>query len=1101
MTKLFFSPKGLTLVLCLFVSGYAHAQSSDLKEGFKTPPSSAMPRTWWHWVKGNITKEGITKDLEWMKRSGIAGLQLSDVASGSGQDVSNKIMFGSPQWYDAVHFAATEAERLNLEMAIFTSPGWSITGGPWVEPKQAMKKLVWSETTIQGGKTYTEKLPQPPSNIGPIRNMANGNAPATPGFYADFAVVAYRTPQDELAELNNQPVITTSNGKVNADALLDDDLNSSVSLKSKDKTGPVWIQFEYAQPYKAKAITVSARRGIPFGQVTASTDGRNFKVLAELPGKQGYRGGTVRTFAFPETTAKYYRVEFTAAAFKPAEVISQATTLPDTAYTFSEMKLYSGARVNRWEDKAGFNFMFEYESTGTPQFPASAVINPSDIVVLTNKMSEDGTLKWDVPAGNWTIMRFGYSLTGAKNRPPVATGLGYEADKLSAKHMEAYMEAYTKPLVKELGSLYGKRLQYMMMDSWEAGIQNWTDEMPAEFKKRRGYDITPYLPAMAGKVVGNSEMSDRFLWDFRRTLVDMFAENHYGTVTKFLHKQGLKTYGEAGGVSLEGIEDAILNKKFVDIPMGEFWVKDLHPSSMYYQDVRGAASASHVYGKNLVAAESFTGGNFESPYTLKKVSDYWLTQGINRLVFHTSAHQPLDTKPGNAMVGTHINRNITWAEKAKPFFTYLARNSYLLQQGRYVADLVYLLNEGAPSTMPFWGAGLVPAKPEGYDYDYINADALITRMSVNESGKLELPDKTSYAVLVLPQTKEMSLPVLRKIKELANAGATIAGPKPVQTPGLEGYLDPDQEVNKLTNEVWGDLDGVSRTIRTYGKGNIIWGMPLADVLKMVKTVPDVAYSKPLDTELSWLHRTDNGKEIYFVVNKTDAARDYSVRFRVNGKQPELWHADTGTSTPASYSIKDGQTTVDLHLEEREAVFVIFDKNTTVLSQFIPEKVTRLITTLTGPWVVNFDTKFGGPEKVTFDKLTSWTDSPAEGIKYYSGTAVYHKTFDVTKAQLVQGEKILLNLGEVSDMAEVYLNKVKLDTLWKAPFQADITKAVKAGKNQLEIRVTNEWTNRMVGDQAAPDKKILDNYVMPFGGKYKTGTSGLLGPVKLIAVKN
>jgi hypothetical protein len=274
-------------------------------------------------------------------------------------------------------------------------------------------------------------------------------------------------------------------------------------------------------------------------------------------------------------------------------------------------------------------------------------------------MSKDGILRWNVPKGKWTIMRFGYSLTGAKNRPAVPVALGYEVDKLSRKHTEDYINRYTEPLTKALGPLYGKSLRYMMMDSWEAGIQNWTDEMISEFQKRRGYDPTPFLPVMAGHVVNSAEVSDRFLWDFRRTLVDMFAENHYKVVTEFLNQQGIQTYGEAGGVSLETIEDALLYKKYVDIPMGEFWVKDLHPSSMYYEDVRGAASSSHVYGKNLVAAEAFTGGNYEAPFTLKKISDYWFTQGINRLVFHTSAHQQLDTKPGNAMVGTHLHRNIT----------------------------------------------------------------------------------------------------------------------------------------------------------------------------------------------------------------------------------------------------------------------------------------------------------------------------------------------------------------------------------------------------------------------------------------------------------
>ncbi len=430
--------------------------------------------------------------------------------------------------------------------------------------------------------------------------------------------------------------------------------------------------------------------------------------------------------------------------------------VPAREYTLTEAVLHSGGRVDRWEDKAAFSLLFEYETVPTPAVPSAAEIRRSDIVDLTAKMAKDGTLNWEVPPGKWTILRMGYSLTGSKNRPAPPSGLGYEADKLSRKYMEAYFHGYIDPIAQALGPLFGKSLRYLMMDSWEAGAQNWTDEMMNEFRARRGYDPTPYLPAMAGRVVESADVSDRFLWDFRRTLDDLFAENTYGTMAEMARQRGIGIYAEAAGVSLEIPEDTLLNKSKVEIPMGEFWVHALHPELMYYQDVRGAASASHVYGKKLVATESFTGGGYEAPYTLKKIGDYWFAQGVNRIVFHTSAHQPLDTKPGNTMVGTHINRNITWAEQAKPFMTYLARNSFMLQQGLFVADLAYLLPEGAPSTMPIWGAGLQPAPPDGYDYDYINTDVLLNRLSVKEDGRLALPDGMSYRVLVLPEIDRMT---------------------------------------------------------------------------------------------------------------------------------------------------------------------------------------------------------------------------------------------------------------------------------------------------------------------------------------------------------
>jgi len=533
--------------------------------------------------------------------------------------------------------------------------------------------------------------------------------------------------------------------------------------------------------------------------------------------------------------------------------------------------------VHRWEEKAGFSFLFEYESVPTPAVPSSAAIRRADVFDLTSKMAKDGSLNWDVPAGKWTILRMGYSLTGAKNRPATPAGLGYEADKLSRKHMEAYFRGYTDPIAQALGPLFGKGLRYIIMDSWEAGMQNWTDEMVSEFRQRRGYDPTPYLPALAGRVVESAEASDRFLWDFRRTLADMFADNHFGTMAEMARQRGLGTYAEAAGVSLEIAEDTLLNKSKVDIPMGEFWVRALHPELMYYQDVRGAASASHVYGKNLVATESFTGGGYEAPYTLKKIGDYWFAQGVNRIVFHTSAHQPLDTKPGNIMVGTHIHRNITWAEQARPFMTYLARNSFMLQQGLFVADLAYLLPEGAPSTMPIWGQGLQPPPPEGYDYDYVNADVVLHRMSVREGGRLTLPDGMSYRVLVLPPIESMTLPVLRKIRDLVAGGATVLGPKPRKTPSLAGYPDADTELEALAAGVWGDLDGISRFQRVYGKGNVVWGLPPAQVLATLRVPRDFECTQVTDATAVTIcfafelddvalkrirgHRSDRGRDL------------------------------------------------------------------------------------------------------------------------------------------------------------------------------------------------------------------------------------------------
>lgn len=1085
----------------------------SLEAEFRNPPESARPRTWWHWTRSNVSREGITKDLEWMKRVGIAGFMLADVNFGRGQEVEPKTPFGTPEWYQAVRHAAMEADRLGLEMSIFSSPGWSETGGPWVKPEQAMKKLVWSETRISGPVKFSGKLSAPPSNIGQIRNTGvsyySSDSKESP-FYADSAVVAYRTPAGETAAAP-RPTVTTNRGAIDGTALLDDDLNTQLTLPAGDgasgapaQPGAAWVQYEFAEPFTARAITLGGKggsaNGIPVGRVLASADGKEFSPLLTLPGAQLYRQGMVRTFAFPPVTARVFRIELTGAPIGPAATMSQAPAQPAAQYVLSEAVLHAGARVHRWEEKAGFSFLFEYGTVATPAAPGEATIASSDVIDLTGKMKSDGTLDWEAPTGEWTVLRLGYSLTGAKTRPATPSGSGLEADKLSRKHMEAYYHGYFDPLQQALGPLFGKSLRYVMMDSWEAGTNNWSDELAAEFKQRRGYDPTPWLPVLTGRVVENAELSDRFLWDFRRTLADLWADAHYGTMADKLREHGIGIYAEAAGVSLEMPEDTLLNKSKVEIPMGEFWVRDLHPRLMYLQDVRGAASAAHVYGKKLVGAEAFTGGGYESPYTLKKVADYWMTQGVNRLVFHTSAHQPQDSKPGNTMVGTHLNRNITWAEQAGPLMDYFSRSSHLLQQGLFVADLAYLLDEGAPSTPPIWGAGTQPAPPEGHDFDFISADVLLKRLTVAEDGRLVLPDGMSYRVLVLPDTEQMRPELLRKLQELVAGGATISGRRPVRSPSLAGYPAADVDVRTLAAELWGDLDGVSRTIRHVGKGRVVWGRALAETLTTLGVAKDFDYAKGLDAEVNWLHRRTPEADIYFVVNATDQAREFEARFRVTGKEAELWHPDTGLIERVRYASTGDRTVVPLRLAERESVFVVFRRKATEWRPAAVPTEVAVLATLEGPWSVTFPEGLGAPARIELARLGAWSSHADPGVKFFSGTATYSKTITASPAWFLAGTGLFLDLGGVGDMAEVSVNGRRLPLLWKAPWQVDVTGALQPGENRIEIRVTNQWTNRLAGDRELPaEKQVLADPGPPFGNRVPPPPpeSGLFGPVVLV----
>jgi len=1103
----------------LALTAAAQTSPDPLFAGFKSPPDSARPRTWWHWTNGNVTETGITKDLEWMKRAGIGGFQLVDVSAGGGQEVEPKIHFGTEEWYHAVRHSAEEARRLDLEMSIFSCAGWSEAGGPWVTQSMAMKKLVWSETSIDGPKRFNSQLLSPPSNEGPVRDSNAGARPDAPHFYRDTAVIAYRTPQDSVAMASLHPRVTTNNGPIDDGPLLDDSLNTSVTINAPKDGSPAWLQYEFDQPFTARAISLGAHGRIPVGKIFASDDGHTFRTLVTLPGPQGYHGASIRTYAFPATTARYFRIEFDAAGLTPAAAIHGGQLIAANSYVITEAILYSDARVRRWEDKGAFGSLMDvYDVVPTPTAPPSAEISSNDVVDLTSRMRPDGTLDWDVPAGHWTVLRMGYSLTGARNRPSVPAGSGYEVDKLNAAYVRQYFSGYVDPLQQHLGSLLGSTTHFMTMDSWEAGMQNWTDDMIAQFTRRRGYDPRPWLPVLAGHVVGSSALSDRFLWDFRRTLADMYADEFYGTMSDELHKRGMEDYSEASGVALEIPEDTLLNKSKIDIPMAEFWVRALHPESMYYVDVRGAASAAHVYGKPIVATESFTGGGYESPFTLKKIADYWFAQGVNRLVFHTSAQQPLDTPPGNTMVGTHINRNITWAQEARPFMDYVARVSYMLQQGHFVADLAYLLPEGAPSTMPFWGSGLEPAPPAGYDYDYINTDILLHHTNADADG-IHLDSGMTYRVLVLPPTQEMTPEVLHKLHQLVASGALIMGPRPSTSPSLEHYPNPDNEVHTLASDLWGDTDGVTDNQHHFGKGTVYSGLALNDLLARLHIQPDFAAAGYPDQAPAWIHRHLSDGDTYFVANQSDQPTRITVRLRATGSNVQIWRPMDGSAIaatatdgalienysgnrqpglqPATYTQESGFTTVQLDLAPRESLFVVLRNHGQSLA-VAPGFSRRMVTTIQGPWTITFPAHLGAPTSIRLEKPTFWTESSDPGVKFFSGTATYSTTFSVP-ASALRAKRLILRLENVRDIAQVKINGKTIGLTWAPPFEVDATGTLHSGSNKLEIAVTNEWTNRIIGDRGLPENQRILHGVPTarFGPPPALPDSGISGNVTLL----
>jgi hypothetical protein len=1104
----------------VLVSGlvlYSQAQGDPLLQGFRNPPNSAKPRVWWHWMSGNVTKEGIKADLEWMQRVGVGGFQNFDAGLNTPQIVDTRLVFMTPEWKDAFRYATTLADQLGLEMAIAGSPGWSESGGPWVTPEQAMKKYVWSEIRIDGGRPFSGTLPRPPSTTGAYQNQAGtgrgfGGAQAAPPpeYYRDAAVVAFRVPGGDRTLRELQASVSASGGEFDLAALTDGDVAKAALLPAAPVGERAWIQYSFPEPRTFRGLTFVTAGGGGFGfgggrggaasnqRLEASDDGRAFREVAAIP-------AGARTIAFEPVTARFFRVSILTpppqqnagrgfggiGGGPPAG--PQAPVAP-AGTQIAEFVLHN-AVVNRFQEKAAFSAAANLAAMPTPPVPASETVPRESVVDLTSRMQPDGRLEWTPPAGRWVVLRIGYSLTGQRNSPASPEATGLEVDKLNPRHVRSYFDNYLDQYKDATGGLMGKRgLQFVITDSWEAGTANWTDEMAAEFAKRRGYPMTAWLPALAGYVVESAEATDRFLWDFRRTLADLVTEHHYDQLTAILRERGMARYTESHESGRAFIGDGMEVKANAAVPMGAMWTAGPgRAQERYDADLRETASVAHIYGQNLVAAESLTAsGNAWgfSPETLKPTADREMSMGVNRFVIHTSVHQPSNDKiPGLGLgpFGQWFNRHDTWAEQAAAWVTYLSRSSYMLQQGRFAADVLYYYGEDSNVTALF--AGNPPPIPEGYAFDYANSDVVSRRLTVAADGRLTTATGMSYRLLVLdPNSRYMPLAVLRKIRDMVQAGAAVAGPKPVASPSLS---DDQNEFRTIADHLWGGNSGKGRV---FGSGSI------ADALAALGTAPDFSYTRPAqDTQLAFVHRRLSDGEVYWVSNRNARVEELEASFRVTGKAPELWRPDTGEVEPVSYRTEGGRTILPLRLEPNDAFFVVFRRNAAAASRTLSKPAETPLATLEGPWDVAFQPDRGAPPKVTLPALVSWHEHSDAAVKYFSGTGSYTKIVQAPREWFRSGARLWLDLGDVKNIAEVSLNGKKLGTLWKAPFRIDVTSALKPGANTLEVRVTNLWVNRLIGDQQPGATRKYTYTAQQF---YRADSpllpSGLLGPVRVVS---
>ena len=1056
--------------LCLFAwASVCHGapESDALAAGFAEPPAEARPLVFWQWVNGNVTHEGIRLDLEWMQRIGLAGALWFDAGFRTPpvpQFVEKRIGFGTPEWAQAIRFAASEARRLGLELGAQSSGGWSVSGGPMVPPEQAMKKLVWSETIVTPTTPLSSTLPAPPSNSGPYQDLPIDESFREPARSASVAVIAYRLPQIEQTELP-RPVL---GGVANA-SLLDDQCYSATTDLVPDAQGNASLSVTFAPGAVPRALTISARGPLPRAHVEASNEGLHFRSVAELPGPSA-QAAPASTYVLPESSGTHWRIRFT------------GMTRP---LSLAEVRFEFGARIDRAQEKAGYGVLADNVPSNVAM-PANLVIDPHNVIDLSEKLAADGTLSWRPREGRWAVVRFGWSLTGRRTVPATAESIGLEVDKLDARAVRAFADAFYDRFAKAMGDAGALRIA--LTDSWEAGQQNWTPAMFEEFSARRGYALHAWLPVLTGRVVGDVARSERFLADYRRTIADLVADHHYGVLTQVAHERGMTTYAEAAGTDLPTIVDGIQAKSRVDVPMGEYWFypEDGVPKPNHVADVREAASAAHLHGRNIVAAEALTTLG-EAPWAtgpaqLRRIVDRFFAEGINRVVLHTSAHQPFtDRKPGITLrqYGQHFTRNETWAEDAGAWVQYLARTSWLLQQGRPVADVAVFLGDDAALSPPFDRPGY-PRRFAGFDHDFVNGESL-GRLRVKER-RLERPDGGGYRALVIaPHVRRMSLSTMTKLREWIADGGVLIGSKPLGAVGLKH----DAEVLALADEIWN------------GRANVHVDQGLEDVMRKEKLPPD--FDVVGMGRLHWTHRATRDTDIYFVSNQGTAAFDGTVQFRVRGRRVEAWDATDGSTSPMSYSIGDQTTGVRLQLAPFTSRFIVFSGRSPGPEFVAPRKTRSVLSTLDGPWTVEFLDGQGAPARLPLQALISWPESTDPAIRYYSGRAKYTQTFSLPKAWRAAGQRVELDLGVVGELARVRINGQDLGVLWSAPLRRDVTHALRAGENQVEIIVTNYWANRLIGDEQPGATRVTFAPVRPYTASSPLRRSGLLGPVRLYAV--
>lgn len=1039
---------------------------ADDISNFRTPPRINYPQTWFHFIGGNVSAGGITEDLEAIAGAGISGVQLfHGQFGGPWPGVDPQITALSPKWDDVVEHAAKEAHRLGLRFTMQNCSGWATSGGPWIEPSNAMRHLAWSRTDIAAGDTDVV-LPVPPAGRDEWRD------------YRDIAVLAFPTPLDDTGDFL-KPLSAEGNRPGPWKELLCGTAGSPAQLPPCAEDGPVRIEVTFPEAVIVRTIELPSMNsinhprcyepGITLSVEAVAPDGSVMRVMhGEVPPANS-QDNTPVSFACSDGIATTrYRI----------------TIVNRYDMTLRSLKLYTAARKNCWESEAGWTLRNLERANARPVQNPAAYVPRERIVDITASMREDDRLDWTIPEGRWTILRIGHVNTGRRNSPAPPEGTGWECDKLSPAGAGAQFAGYIGRLHD--GPLSGGLLDGMLLDSWECETQTWTAAMEAEFARRNDYALRGWLPAVMGYVVDDQETTARFLRDWRGTISKLFSENFYGTMARLAKENGMTiSYETAAGDVFPA--DILEYYKYADVPMCEFWqpFTDGFVGSLNFKPIKPTASAARFYGKPRVSAEAFTSFSHtwdEQWSMLKEVANTNLVEGVTHLVYHTYTHNPQQpflppgTSFGGPGIGTPFLRGQTWWKHMRTINDYFARCSYMMERGRPVSDIIwYLGDELGPK--PDQDPGFL----QGYKYDYCNPDILMNRLRV-EDGKFVTPDGILYSVLWLPDNCRMLPGTLEKIRSFVRDGATVIGDAPEGLATLNGGKGAQRRFDKAVKAIWGNG---AAGVRKVGKGRVISGMPIGEALAAAGIVPDVR------GDVLWAHRCTDGADWYFVCPRRGGGFSGTLDFRCSGIA-EIWDPATGERALARAVASGDRTRVTLDLPQSGSCYVVFRKDTAVSDLPQTDIAGKPDVVCLRDWTLRFPAGWGAPEKLELRELKPWKDLDisAEG-KAFSGTAAYETAFE---AGGTDGVSYTLDLGRVGMIAAVTVNGRPVRTLWAPPYRTDITGYVRPGTNTVRVEVTNSWYNRLVYD-AGRDPAQRKTWVIRWPAPdAPLRDGGLLGPV-------